>query len=102
MIIEFINLWNLANISSDVYVLMFDFIALGIIAEFDDYFIEIYRNSNFWPLIDGHLILKFTNNKKPKRDLPNLRETKLDKLLCKIRTNLKEIKIYFNNVDEEK
>lgn len=37
--VEGINLWNLSNITSgSTKDLMFDFIALGIIAEFDDYF----------------------------------------------------------------
>ena len=46
ILVEIINLWNLSNITEGVYSLMFDFIALGIIAEFDDYFIEIYRDTN--------------------------------------------------------
>ena len=40
--VEFINLWNLSNITEGVHSLMFDFIALGIIAEFDDYFYVLY------------------------------------------------------------
>lgn len=55
IMVEFINLWNLSDISSNVKVLMFDFIALGVIAEFDDYFVGIYRHSNFWPLLNGDL-----------------------------------------------
>lgn len=52
-LVEVINLWNLANITGgDTSELMFDFIALGIVAEFDDYFIEIYRYSNLSPFID--------------------------------------------------
>lgn len=43
-IVEFINLWNLSNNSGGTYKLVFDFIALGIIGEFDDYFIEIYKS----------------------------------------------------------
>ena len=52
-LVEVINLWNLSNITGgDTSELMFDFIALGIVAEFDDYFIEIYRYSNLSPFID--------------------------------------------------
>ena len=52
-LVELINLWNLSNITGgDTSELMFDFIALGIVAEFDDYFIEIYRYSNLSPFID--------------------------------------------------
>lgn len=41
--------------------LMFDFIALGIVAEFDDYFIEIYRSSTYEPLItDTTLVFENT------------------------------------------
>ena len=43
--VEVINIWNLSNITEGgVYSLMFDFIALGIIAELDDYFFELYKN----------------------------------------------------------
>jgi len=44
---------------------MFDFIALGIIAEFDDYFVEIYKGSKLEPLLG----VKFTfeNTVKSKR-----------------------------------
>ena len=52
IMVEIINLWNLSNISDGTYDLMFDFIALGIIAEFDDYFIEIYRYSSLSYMID--------------------------------------------------
>ena len=63
---------------------MFDFIALGIIAEFDDYFLEIYKGgSNLEPLID--VTFTFENTIKPKRNLPNVREVKLEKALGKIR-----------------
>ena len=45
-LVEFINLWNLSNITEGgTYSLMFDFIALGIIAEFDDYFVELYEGT---------------------------------------------------------
>ena len=40
IMVEFINLYNLQNINSGgTYQIMFDFIALGIIAEFDTYFV---------------------------------------------------------------
>ena len=42
-IVEVINLWNLSSMTEGTYQIIFDFIALGVIAEFDDYFIEIYR-----------------------------------------------------------
>ena len=55
-LVEVINLWNLSNITGgDTSELMFDFIALGIVAEFDDYFIEIYRYSNLAPFVDSSL-----------------------------------------------
>ena len=70
--VELINLWNLSNITEGgVYSLMFDFIALGIIAEFDDYFIEIYRYSELAPLIE-ELNLVFDRPLMPKRTLPDM------------------------------
>ena len=55
-LVEVINLWNLSNITGgNTSELMFDFIALGIVAEFDDYFIEIYRYSNLAPFCDSGL-----------------------------------------------
>lgn len=80
IIVEIINLWNLSNITEGTYSLMFDFIALGIIAEFDDYFIEIYRYSNLSYLID-ELQLTFDRTVQPKRILPNLKEVKLERLM---------------------
>ena len=80
VLVEIINLWNLSNITEGVYSLMFDFIALGIIAEFDDYFIEIYRDTNLEPLI-SELELTFDRTKSPKRQLPNLKDIKLEKLM---------------------
>ena len=44
-IVEVINLWNLSSITDDTYKIIFDFIALGVIAEFDDFFVEIYRST---------------------------------------------------------
>jgi len=39
VLIEFVMLWNLAEVPENtVYQLMFDFISLAIVAEFDDYF----------------------------------------------------------------
>ena len=52
MMVEVINLWNLSNITEGTYALMFDFIALGIVAEFDDYFVEIYKDTALDPLIE--------------------------------------------------
>ena len=88
MMVEIINLWNLSNITEGTYALMFDFIALGIVAEFDDYFVEIYKDTALDPLItyEG---LTFDRTKMPKRHLPNLRETKLEKWMGKIKENLK-------------
>ena len=88
MLVEIINLWNLSNITEGTYSLMFDFIALGIIAEFDDYFVEIYKDSDLDPLIDGDPLI-FDRTKMPKRIVPNLRETKLEKWMVKIKENLK-------------
>ena len=65
--VEFINLWNLSNITEGgVHSLMFDFIALGIIAEFDDYFFELYRHVEIAGLLGKEL--KFENVKSPKRE----------------------------------
>ena len=65
VLVEVINLWNLSNITEGTYSLMFDFIALGIIAEFDDYFIEVYRYSSMASMIGQ--TLHFTNVVTPKR-----------------------------------
>ena len=52
-LVELVNLWNLSTITGGPSDLMFDFIALGIIAEFDDYFLEIYKGgSNLEPLLE--------------------------------------------------
>ena len=63
--VELINLWNLSNITESVHLLMFDFIALGIIAEFDDYFFIVYKHVSISHLIEIKLF--FDNVKKPKR-----------------------------------
>ena len=93
IIVEIINLWNLSNITEGTYSLMFDFIALGIIAEFDDYFIEIYRYSHLSDLIEFEL--PFERVKYPKRNLPNLKEVKMEKLIIKIKQNLKDFREMF-------
>ena len=65
-LVEVINLWNLSNITEGgTYSLMFDFIALGIIAEFDEYFIELYAGTQLMPLLENPL--KVVNVKRPKR-----------------------------------
>lgn len=57
--VEVINLWNLSNITQGgTLKLIFDFIALGVISEFDDYFVEIYRYTRLGPLL-GHLDVNF-------------------------------------------
>ena len=63
MMVEVINLWNLSNITEGTYSLMFDFIALGIVAEFDDYFVEIYKETALDPLINGEYPLIFDRTK---------------------------------------
>ena len=88
VLVEIINLWNLSNITEGTYSLMFDFIALGIIAEFDDYFIEIYRYSNISYLIND-LNLTFENTAMPKRNLPNLKEVRIERHMVKIRDTMK-------------
>ena len=93
-LVEVINLWNLSNISGDVSELMFDFIALGIVAEFDDYFIAIYKSTSLEPLIND-IDLTFDRTKSPKRRLPvftEIKRIKLEKLMQKIRESLKELK----------
>ena len=99
MLVEVINLWNLSNITEGTYSLMFDFIALGIIAEFDDYFVEIYKDSALDPLINGDVTLTFDRTKMPKRHLPNLRETKLEKWMGKIKENLKLFDTHCNEMN---
>ena len=92
VLVEIINLWNLSNITEGgTYSLMFDFIALGIIAEFDDYFIEIYRYSNINHLIND-LTLTFENTAMPKRNLPNMKEIRIEQHLIKIRDSLKKFR----------
>ena len=57
--VELINLWNLSNITEGgVHSLMFDFIALGIIAEFDDYFFELYKSVSISKLIENELLFE--------------------------------------------
>ena len=63
--VEIINLWNLSNITEGVHSLIFDFIALGIIAEFDDYFFELYKYVSISNLLEIQLV--FENVKEPKR-----------------------------------
>lgn len=75
IMVEIINIWNLSNITDGTYSLMFDFIALGIIAEFDDYFVNIYK-ADLYPLITD-LTLTFDRTKMPKREMPNLQESKI-------------------------
>ena len=71
ILVEVINLLNLANITGgDTSQLMFDFIALGVVADFDDYFIEIYKHSKWNPLTS--LSLTFEHTVKPKRELPTV------------------------------
>ena len=96
-LVELVNLWNLSNITGGTSDLMFDFIALGIIAEFDDYFVEIYKSSNLEPLLE----VKFTfeNVLAPKRAEPSSNEQKMVKALRKIRDNLKDLKEHFIEFD---
>lgn len=66
VLVEVINLWNLSNITEGgTYSIMFDFIALGIIAEFDDYFIELYKSTSLEQLLAAELV--FQNVKSSKR-----------------------------------
>jgi len=44
VVIEVVNIWNLTNIQNIDDIVM-DYIALGIISEFDDCFFELYRNT---------------------------------------------------------
>lgn len=88
LLVEIINLWNLSNITEGgTYSIMFDFIALGIIAEFDDYFMQLYKDSALEQLISSELV--FENVKADKHALPNNRQVKLSKMLVKIKENLK-------------
>ena len=50
-IVEVILLWNLSSMTDGTYQIIFDFIALGVIAEFDDHFLEIYRYTRLSHLI---------------------------------------------------
>ena len=88
ILVEAINLWNLSQITEGVYDIIFDFIALGIIAEFDEYFLEIYRFTEMRPLFD-RVKLKFDRMRTIKRQRPTLREERMDKLAHNIKQNLK-------------
>jgi len=44
IVIEIVNIWNLANITQIDEIVM-DYIALGIISEFDDCFFELYTST---------------------------------------------------------
>lgn len=84
LMVEFINLWNLSNITEGgTYSLMFDFIALGIIAEFDDYFVELYSDTQLSPLIE--LQVTQTNVKSHKAKRHSTRETSAHMKLKKVR-----------------
>ena len=99
-IVEIINLWNLSNITEGgAYDLMFDFIALGIIAEFDDYFLELYKDTNLDPLISTEL--PYENFKTDKRKLPTKLEYEADYKLRKIRTALKDLKTLIRQCNQE-
>ena len=50
---------------------MFDFLALEVVAEFDDYFVEMYGYSNIGYLIGSSVTLQFKNLSMPKRTMPN-------------------------------
>ena len=89
ILVEFINLWNLSNITEGVKDLMFDFIALGIIAEFDDYFIQLYSNSTLTPMIGMNL--KFQNVYTPKREGQTIEEKSRYKIMEKVKKYLEEL-----------
>lgn len=75
-LVEFVNLWNLSNTTQGTYTLITSFIALGIIGEFDDYFVEIYKNSRVSHLVcDFNLVVE--NVKQSKRIDPEVEEYKL-------------------------
>ena len=84
MLVEFINLWNLANITEGgTYQLMFDFIALGIIAEFDAYFIEIYKYTTMSAFLEVKIAT--TNVRSLKSQRMSVRETRAYRKLKAIR-----------------
>jgi hypothetical protein len=88
-IVEMVNLWNLSNITSSIVVVMGEFIALGIIADFDEYFFQIYRQTKLeYLLTDIEVIFERVNS--PKRNLPDENKQTLERLMVKIKTNLKE------------
>ena len=70
VLIEIVNIWNLANITQIDEIVM-DYIALGIISEFDDCFFELYVNTQLAKLLsDGSFqVLKFRKAKKHFADL---------------------------------
>ena len=95
ILLEFGLLWNLSNLQDNSFrQLMFDFIALGIVAEFDDYFAEIYRYSNVSGLIFGAAVvpLVITNTIMPKRKKPSIKSEKIEEKLALIRRNLKKFR----------
>ena len=100
ILVEVINLWNLANITEGVYDLIFDFIALGIIAEFDDYFLEVYRFTEMRPLFDG-MNIRFERSKTIKRERPSPREERMEKVAQKIKQYLKSFEKLVKKISED-
>ena len=88
-IVECINLWNLSNTTDGTYKLLTSFIALGIIGQFDDIFLEIYSNRRVCRLV-GDFRLVFENVKQSKRIDPEVEEYKLQRLMEKIKAELKK------------
>jgi hypothetical protein len=50
--IEVVNIWNLTYIG-EIFDLILNYVALGCIFEFDEYFVEMYKQQNFMKFIEG-------------------------------------------------
>jgi len=57
LFVQVVNIWNLVNIEG-IMDIVFDYIALGIVSEFDDAFLEIYRQGKLQPFIGVTLEIK--------------------------------------------
>lgn len=74
-ITEVLNIWNLVNINGGMKDIIFDYIALCIIADFDEIFINIY-SSSFMAGLTGDMNISFTKFRKPKSNLLFTKKTK--------------------------
>ena len=74
LIVEVVNIWNMVNIKG-MKNLIFDYIALGIIADFDELFLSIF-SSSFMTGIPSEMEVRFTKFRKQKATLAMLKKYK--------------------------